>query len=296
MASVWPLLNRARIYGIQASQGDERHRPDLRVLIPINIQYAADTYPALEGFEAHQNLFRGSQIRPPFDHTWYEWSENDSHFPARTSVEPYDCCAMTNTFDDRISIEGYWFPRRMRRRGKRMTIPIVYSMDIPYERLDGDFGKPEDWKISLHEWDQLTNLGSNERDLAMHESLAITLMILWSWLLLSCNNVTTVEIHPSTRRKKAENDSSRIIYREITIAVPPCSRSRPGGKPRDDEAGVAFHVRRGHFADYTKGKGLFGKHHGRYWIPPTTAGNVAHGEVIKSYSLGGERSKLKKRR
>jgi hypothetical protein len=254
-------------------------------LIPVHIQYASETYPEPDGYEAHRKLYEGSRIRPPFKFTWYEWMET-----YRGASEPFDCCGMTIDNGDHARFAGSWMPVAHRRRTKRMTIPLAFTLDVPYERFDSDFGDVGDWEIGLMPWPMLENLDKDGQRQAMIESLAIVQMILWSWLLLSCKNVTTVEVHPSTRRKKAKKDPTRIIYREIKVEVPSIVKARQNRAERDDEVGVAHHIRRGHFADYTKGKGLFGKYHGRYWIPPMMVGSKDYGTVLKSYALEGEHS------
>lgn len=39
----------------------------------------------------------------------------------------------------------------------------------------------------------------------------------------------------------------------------------------------------GHCADYTKGKGLFGKLKGVFWFDDIVVGNIKNGQVNKSY-------------
>jgi hypothetical protein len=48
---------------------------------------------------------------------------------------------------------------------------------------------------------------------------------------------------------------------------------------------MALHLCRGHFANYKDGKGLFGKYHGVYWMPPTLKGSSAYGKVNKEYQV-----------
>ena len=107
--------------------------------------------------------------------------------------------------------------------------------------------------------------------------------------LLSCSNVEVVESHPSTRRSSKKKDPNRTIYRELKIE--PVSR-RSGAQRIDNEdgSGVAFHLRRGHFADYTKGRGLFGKHKVRVWVPGHAVGDRDFGTVNKCYSIKREES------
>jgi hypothetical protein len=47
----------------------------------------------------------------------------------------------------------------------------------------------------------------------------------------------------------------------------------------------ALSICRGHFADYTHGGGLFGKHHGVYWIPQHVKGAAEAGTVVKDYAV-----------
>jgi hypothetical protein len=111
--------------------------------------------------------------------------------------------------------------------------------------------------------------------------------IFWSLLLLMCNNVTTVESQPCYRNNKRQKDPSRVIYRELHVEVPPGGSRSHSVSEGAGTMGTAFHIRRGHFADYTKGKGLFGKYHGKYWIPSTAVGDKDYGTVLKSYRLEG---------
>ena len=45
------------------------------------------------------------------------------------------------------------------------------------------------------------------------------------------------------------------------------------------------HWVRGHYADYTNGKGLFGRLKVRIWIVEHTAGNPELGTVVSSYRV-----------
>lgn len=47
----------------------------------------------------------------------------------------------------------------------------------------------------------------------------------------------------------------------------------------------ALHICRGHFNDYTKGRGLFGKHKGIFWIPQHFRGSKEIGTIEKKYMV-----------
>jgi hypothetical protein len=46
----------------------------------------------------------------------------------------------------------------------------------------------------------------------------------------------------------------------------------------------ALHICRGHFANYDE-KGLFGKYHGRFWMPQHLRGSIKTGVVVKDYDV-----------
>lgn len=47
----------------------------------------------------------------------------------------------------------------------------------------------------------------------------------------------------------------------------------------------ALHICRGHFKDFSHGKGLFGKAKGLYWWGMQTRGSKDDGEIIKDYKI-----------
>ncbi len=47
----------------------------------------------------------------------------------------------------------------------------------------------------------------------------------------------------------------------------------------------ALHICRGHFKDYSKGAGLFGKYQGLYWWESHVRGSEAEGKIEKSYAV-----------
>jgi hypothetical protein len=47
----------------------------------------------------------------------------------------------------------------------------------------------------------------------------------------------------------------------------------------------AIHICRGHFKDFSKGSGLFGKFKGMYWWESQVRGNFAAGVALKDYEI-----------
>jgi hypothetical protein len=58
-----------------------------------------------------------------------------------------------------------------------------------------------------------------------------------------------------------------------------------GASPDGEKRELRFHKVRGHYADYTNGKGLFGRLKVCIWIVEHTAGNPELGTVVSSYRV-----------
>ena len=91
---------------------------------------------------------------------------------------------------------------------------------------------------------------------------------------LHCKNVTVVENEvPVKLAKKYKARTGVQPCRFKTLIIEPLKKIlRTEG--RSDQVGVqkAMHICRGHFADYRQGRGLFGKYHGKFWIPSIVRG------------------------
>jgi len=78
-------------------------------------------------------------------------------------------------------------------------------------------------------------------------------------------------------RAKHGNKSLQPAAWKTLVIEPMKQVLRREGKAESTGLQRALHICRGHFADYTQGRGLFGKFHGRYWIPQTVRGTVKGG-------------------
>lgn len=108
-------------------------------------------------------------------------------------------------------------------------------------------------------------------------------------LMLTCSNVALDPRDVVGRSKNAikrhGGDSLSFRYHVLVMRRPGAKPSEPG-----EEIGVMpRHVCRGHFAEYGPefGKGLlFGKHAGRFYVPPHLRGDKKNGIVEKDYQVG----------
>lgn len=276
----------------------------------MNIQYGWETFPPwVPGATNYRNtyteimdtkvipLIQGSGLRPAFPRMWVEWTrmalvQNETN--GEPEFKAVDCAALLAPYPK--NGEGYrvalsWESAERRQDNARYAVPMIAHMNIPYDLLapGRDLGQ-EILEVRITgAGDYLYDgLSPEERDQQIGTASREQMWTLfWSMLLLSCNNVTAIESQPNHRSNKRHKDPLRIIHKELHVQVPPGGSRKQSVAERDEQAGTAFHVRRGHFADYTKGKGLFGKYHGKYWVPATTVGDVEYGTVVKNYKLEG---------
>lgn len=115
---------------------------------------------------------------------------------------------------------------------------------------------------------------------------------LFACSLLHCTNVGTQDNHLPRQlaRARARRQLPPIDWKTLTV-------SQPTRKPLDetrryvsDNVGGTRHrqhIVRGYFAEYgVNGRGLlFGKHAGRYWIPPHIRGIEGPGVILKDYAI-----------
>ena len=103
--------------------------------------------------------------------------------------------------------------------------------------------------------------------------------------LMHCKNVSVISREPKVgNRKQRGRHASKIRFH--TLQIEPMKRVlRQEGKA--EEAGIkhALHICRGHFKDFSKGKGLFGKYKDIFWWDSQVRGSAERGAVLKDYSV-----------
>jgi hypothetical protein len=106
---------------------------------------------------------------------------------------------------------------------------------------------------------------------------------------MNCANAKLMPIDNGRPQKNHRHDKRppSSVWHEIQVTAAPTIRygAAPGGE--EGETHVRFHWVRGHYADYTKGRGLFGKESLRkvFWIPEHQAGKEELGTVVSSYQV-----------
>jgi hypothetical protein len=128
-------------------------------------------------------------------------------------------------------------------------------------------------------------------DLRMRTYAAMRLRQGWvmhTMARMNCANVKLVPVREGAVKHHHRNDPPSSVWHEIQVADAPKMRRTAPALPSDNEGHkVRFHWIRGHYADYTQGKGLFGNPNLRklFWIPEHTAGDEELGTVAASYNV-----------
>jgi hypothetical protein len=109
---------------------------------------------------------------------------------------------------------------------------------------------------------------------------------------LACSNVEAVPRAQLQLAKKRKRRSVKqgMSYRVLVVRSKDGTIRTLSPRKKDGEAKVRFHTRRGHYRDYRKGKGLFGKLSKLVWVESHACGNKSMGEIRKGYKIEGKAS------
>jgi len=105
-----------------------------------------------------------------------------------------------------------------------------------------------------------------------------------------CKNVSTREVAPPQKRaeKYERQHGVRLHPHHVIVIDPMVSRIRTDAKDQGRKRTSmdrALHICRGHFADYTAERPLFGKLTGRFWINAHTRGTLKAGRSTHEYTV-----------
>jgi hypothetical protein len=110
--------------------------------------------------------------------------------------------------------------------------------------------------------------------------------VLHTFARMNCHNVKLVPVAGTATAKPNSKKPPSSVWHEIVVTgLPELRRKQDETAPDGEKRELRFHKIRGHYADYTKGKGLFGRLKVRIWIAEHTAGNPDLGTVVGSYKV-----------
>jgi hypothetical protein len=104
---------------------------------------------------------------------------------------------------------------------------------------------------------------------------------------MHCKNVELkTTIPPVPLSKKYQKKTGRPLVRYKILEIEPMKKVlRTEGQSETLSLKHALHICRGHFKDYSKGGGLFGKYKGFYWWESYVRGDPDQGVVVKDYNV-----------
>lgn len=106
---------------------------------------------------------------------------------------------------------------------------------------------------------------------------------------ISRMNCTNVELRPIKEGKSKPHAPNKVVpasvWHEIVITSVPKVRTTGQDIFEHEESEIRLHWVRGHYADYRKGNGLFGRIKGLFWIPEHRRGNEELGQIIPEYTI-----------
>jgi hypothetical protein len=104
---------------------------------------------------------------------------------------------------------------------------------------------------------------------------------------LNCHNVKLAPMRAGAPKFKGRDPHPPYsVWHEIVVtSMTQLRREEADSLPDGEKRELRFHRVRGHYADYTKGKGLFGRWKVRIWIEEHETGNPELGTVKSSYRL-----------
>jgi hypothetical protein len=136
-----------------------------------------------------------------------------------------------------------------------------------------DIGE-EEWAS----WSDATKCGRYMTAVGMFYIMDVSLR------MMHVKNVELAEV-PVKRRKKQRRIRPDEQIKWNTIRVRPQGKQYANATTSALPTMTAHHVVRGHFAQYTAEKPLFGKYVGTFWRDAHTRGDKAAGEVAKDYTI-----------
>ena len=107
---------------------------------------------------------------------------------------------------------------------------------------------------------------------------------------MNCKNVLIKTNNPPIKlQKNRQRKNKKPLYSYKTIEIRPIRVLKAMSDQKSD-IGYSLHICRGHFKDYTKGKGLFGRIHGSFWWEEQVRGDIKYGISEHDYKINTEAS------
>lgn len=149
--------------------------------------------------------------------------------------------------------------------------------------------QPAEFLIGIDQQGRVASRPDGVQAIKTHPENADKITILFPALLsisfMHCKNVSVISHEPKIgNRKKRGRNAPEVRYHTLQIEPMKKLLNREGNA---EETGIkhALHICRGHFKDFTKGKGLFGRYKNVFWWDSQVRGSGENGVTIKDYNI-----------
>lgn len=218
------------------------------------------------------STFSFPNVAPAFESMWFEW-ESD-HTPDRLM-------ARIGVLMQAIKKDHGWdvFSMFFSHHGEDIG-PTRYI-----SRFKSDASGQLIEMNGYNSWIKFTPyVKANEYEL-LTTAMDVTLQICWLALsFMHCKNVKIIENPPHKSPSGRNKHGPRITFK--TLEIEPMKRIlREEGGSEKTGLKRALHICRGHFKDFSNGRGLFGRNHGLYWWDSQVRGKFENGIVFKDYAV-----------
>jgi hypothetical protein len=286
--------------------------------VPFNIQNIARFY-----YEGTDQENWGDEdfpfLSPPYNSMWMEWdypkevrsngvTSRVSHIPAKdtkigvlvVSLDLYDE-EQAEAYKERVrGIDGMIF-EQIKDTVRWVSVYVVFigSIHLPIPPKPSAYyiiGIAPDGSTA----DDVANNGKmvhglyeDEKDrIRVEGSIVLIHPALLAISFTNCKNVEIVENKsaPKPRKRKDKAYTAKFYTLEIEAVRDVIRKlNHPNTKTGIK---MALHTCRGHWKDYSKGKGLFGRLKGRFFWGNSLRGQESEGLILKDYELSEIQSKL----
>lgn len=172
---------------------------------------------------------------------------------------------------------------------QRITGKIAPLLSIRASFLDETGRAMPDFIIASPAFEEaMADRSAEERMKANNLAASSHTVFAFALQLMHCKNVTTsdVNVPDRVREKRIRRGVPDVRYKILNIeAMRSAIRYSSGDNGQSRHASLGLHFVRGHFKDFSQGKGLFGKYKGLYWWADRVAGDHSNGIIDKDYRV-----------
>lgn len=224
-------------------------------------------------------------LRSPYPHLWVEHRNTDENeVPCRIGVYVSEIPSEIDPGTFHIKLEVY---AKFDDDTALSILPTAYAIKVNAD------GSPKLAIDGLPRFGYYTNpsipdkyeMPSEEQILTTCMSQAVVALLSLSFM--NCKNISLGmerDTYPALNKKRARSGKPPLV-RMYTLVIDGVRKLFKEMTGNDGFSKTAFHLCRGHFKDFSHGRGLFGKYTGRYWWTSQARGSKEAGEVIKDYAV-----------